>query len=236
MSAQMPARIRAVCFDLDNTFWDVMPVIRYAEERMYAFLSECCPRIVDALSIDDMREARVRTAQTYPHMEHDFTFLRKQTLRQHASEFDYPESMADEAFEVFMRARNEVALFEDVLPGLQRLQERYRLFTATNGNADLSQIGISHYFERSVAAREVGALKPSSLIFHKAIEGSGLAPDEVIYVGDDPLLDVEGSRGAGMVPVWINRDGAPWPDHLEKPWKMVASVVELATVLHRNEA
>lgn len=232
----MSSRIRAVCFDLDNTFWDVMPVIRYAEERMYAFLTEHSPRIVAALSLDDMREARVRTAAAYPHMEHDFTFLRKQTLRQHAIEFEYPESMADAAFDVFMRARNEVALFEDVLPGLQRLQERYRLFTASNGNADLGQIGIAHYFERSVAAREVGALKPSSLIFHKAIEDSGLAPDEVIYVGDDPLLDVEGSRAAGMVPVWMNRDGAAWPEQLEKPWKTVNSVLELAALLHGYEA
>jgi FMN phosphatase YigB (HAD superfamily) len=63
-----------------------------------------------------------------------------------------------------------------------------------------------------------------------------LAPDEVIYVGDDPLLDVEGSRAAGMVPVWMNRDGAAWPEQLEKPWKTVNSVLELAALLHRYEA
>lgn len=232
----MSSRIRAVCFDLDNTFWDVMPVIRRAEEAMYEFLAARYPRVVAALSIDAMREARARTAAAYPHMEHDFTFLRKQTLLEHAAEFDYPAAMAEEAFEVFIRVRNEVTLYDDVVPGLERLQRRFRLFTASNGNADLGRIGLARFFERSVAAREVGALKPSPLIFHKAIEDSGLAPDEVIYVGDDPLLDVAGARAAGMVPVWINRDGATWPAHIEAPWRTVSSLAELTALLHRDDA
>ena len=55
-------------------------------------------------------------------MAHDFTFLRKQTLRDHAREFGYAEAMADEAFEAFLQARNEVVLYDDVLPGLERLK------------------------------------------------------------------------------------------------------------------
>jgi FMN hydrolase / 5-amino-6-(5-phospho-D-ribitylamino)uracil phosphatase len=223
--------IRALCFDLDNTLWDVWPVIRNAEQAMYEFLAQRYPRIVASFTVEAMREAREQTAARYPQMKHDFTFLRKQTLREHADEFGYAECMVEEAFEVFIQARNRVELYEDVLPALETLKKRYRLFTASNGNADLTQIGLAHYFERSVAAREVGALKPDPVIFHKAIEGTDLSPREVIYVGDDPLLDVVGSRSAGMHPIWIDRVGEPWPADIPPPLHTVKSVMDLAVWL-----
>lgn len=37
--------IRAVCFDLDNTLWDVWPVIRRAEQAMYDLLALRYPQI-----------------------------------------------------------------------------------------------------------------------------------------------------------------------------------------------
>ena len=227
--------IRALCFDLDNTLWDVWPVIRNAEQAMYDFLAERYPRIVASLTVEALREAREQTAARYPQMKHDFTFLRKQTLREHADEFGYAECMVEEAFDVFIRARNCVELYEDVLPALETLKNRYRLFTASNGNADLTQIGLAHYFERSVAARQVGALKPDPLIFQKAIEGTDLSPQEVIYVGDDPLLDVVGSRSAGMHPVWMDRLGEPWPADISPPLHTVKSVMDLAVWLGAAE-
>ena len=227
--------IRALCFDLDNTLWDVWPVIRNAEQAMHDFLAQRYPRIVASLTVEALREAREQTAARYPQMKHDFTFLRKQTLREHADEFGYAECMVEEAFDVFIQARNRVELYEDVLPALETLKNQYRLFTASNGNADLTQIGLAHFFERSVAAREVGALKPDPLIFQKAIEGTDLSAQEVIYVGDDPLLDVVGSRSAGMHPVWMDRVGEPWPADIPPPLHTVKSVMDLAIWLDRAE-
>lgn len=223
--------IRAVCFDLDNTLWDVWPVIRRAEQAMYDFLALRYPRVVASLTVEAMRAAREKTAAAYPQMQHDFTFLRMQTLRDHAQEFGYAETMAEEAFDEFIQARNEVDLYDDVLPGLERLRTRFRLFTASNGNADLARIGLAHYFERTIAARLVGVLKPDPILFWKVIEGTDLRPREVVYVGDDPELDVEGSRRAGMQAVWINREGAPWPTGIEPPAHTVKSLEGLARLL-----
>ncbi|AMN45806.1 hypothetical protein ACG33_01525 [Steroidobacter denitrificans] len=223
--------VRAVCFDLDNTLWDVRPVIRRAEQAMYDLLATRYPRVVAALTAEDLREARVRIAETFPQMRHDFTFLRQQALRDHARDFGYPEIMVEEAFAAFIRARNQVELYPDVRPGLDLLFAQYRLFTVTNGNADLEQIGLAHYFERMLAARQAGALKPDPAIFRQVVAGSGLALHEVVYVGDDPELDVEGARRAGMQAIWMNRDDARWPSGLEQPVHMVRSVVDLIPLL-----
>jgi 2-haloalkanoic acid dehalogenase type II len=226
-------RIRAICFDLDNTLWDVWPVIARAERAMYDFLAERYPRTVANLTVEALREVRDAVAQEFPQMRHDFTFLRKQSLRKLAHMHAYPECLAEEAFEVFIRARNQVTLYDEVLPALQTLRQRFRLFAASNGNADLVTIGIGHLFERSVAARDVGAAKPDPVIFQKAIEGTGLEPHEVIYVGDDPHIDVIGARAAGMHPVWINRTGAAWPDEIEPPLEAIASLDDLVALTRR---
>ena len=223
--------VRAICFDLDNTFWDVMPVIERAEAAMYDFLARKYPRVTAAMTVEMLRKARQETARAYPQMAHDFTFLRRQTLADHAREFGYAEGMADEAFEAFIQARNEVVLYDDVLPGLDWLKQHFRLFTASNGNADLSRIGLAHYFERSLCAREVGALKPDPVLFHKVIEGTGLTPQQVVYVGDDPALDVVGARAAGMHPVWINREQLAWPAEFGSPVHTVRTLHELGTLL-----
>jgi putative hydrolase of the HAD superfamily len=224
-------KVRAICFDLDNTLWDVWPVIIRAEQRMYDFLAQRYPRVVASMTLEMMRSAREQTAAAHPQMAHDFTFLRKQTLRDHAREFGYAEAMAEEAFDAFIQARNEVDLYADVLPALEQLRRRYRLFTASNGNADLTKIGLAHFFERTVAARHVGALKPDPAIFHKVIEGTDLRAADVVYVGDDPHLDVQGARDAGMQAIWIDRQGVEWPAAIEPPAHTIRSLTELAQLL-----
>lgn len=223
--------IRAICFDLDNTLWDVWPVIRRAEQAMYDFLLARYPQAVATMTIESMREARMRVALEHPQMAHDFSFLRRQALRQQALASGCAETMAEEAFDVFLRARNEIELYGDTRPALELLRQRYRLFSASNGNADLTRIGLAHFFERSIAAREVGALKPDPVVYWKVIEGTDLTPHEVLFIGDDPELDVDGARRAGMLPVWINRDDAIWPHGLPPPLYSVKNLHELAHLL-----
>lgn len=226
--------VRAICFDLDNTLWDVWPVILRAEREMYDFLAERYPKTVANLTIETLREVRNEVALEFPEMQHDFTFLRKQSLRKLAQLHAYPDRLVEEAFDVFMRARNEVTLYDEVLPALEALRARFRLFTASNGNADLAKIGIAHWFERSLAARDAGALKPDPALFLKTIEGTGLAVEEVAYVGDDPLMDVVGARRAGMLPIWLNRTGAEWPSDIERAPHEIASLTELVALTEQS--
>lgn len=223
--------IRAICFDLDNTLWDVLPPLRRAEHAVYEFLKARYPKIPANLTLEAMRAARERVTTSHPHMRHDYSFMRKQALRDHAREYGYPESLAEEVFEIFLHARNQVELYEEVLPVLEVLRQNYRLFSASNGNADLNRIGLAPLFERSVAARDVGALKPHAAVFLKVIEATGLEPNEVLFVGDDPEHDVEGARRAGMHAVWINRAGAAWPARFDPPPYSVKSLHDLATLL-----
>jgi 2-haloalkanoic acid dehalogenase type II len=223
--------IRAIFFDLDNTLWDVQPVIVRAEHALHAFLAAHYPRVTQRHDLESMRALRVQVACDHPAMRHDFTFLRLETLRRHAREADYPESMAEEAFEVFYRARNEVVLYDDVRPALERLAGGYRLFAISNGNADLAAIGLGDFFEASLSAREAGMLKPDRRIFARLLDHAGLSARDAAHVGDDPECDIEGARDAGLVPVWLNRDAIAWPRASARPALEIATLGELPEVL-----
>jgi HAD superfamily hydrolase (TIGR01509 family) len=224
-------RVRAVAFDLDNTLWDVGPVMARAELRWMEWIREHCPRIPERLSIEDMRAARMALAAEEPHNAHDYTYLRIASLARHARECGYDDAIAEQAFEIFIAARNEVDLFQDVRPALARLRTRFALATLSNGNADLQQIGVVNLFAVSLNARGIGAAKPARRCFEQLASELRLEVPEVLYVGDDPVLDVDAARAVGMRTAWMNRAGEAWPSTVAPADIAVKDCVDLATRL-----
>lgn len=223
--------LAAICLDLDDTLWPVGPALERAERATYDWLAERCPRVTEAHDPDSMRALRGRVVAAHPDRRHDLSFLRRQVLLQLVTEGGYEPQCAEDAFAVFYRARNEVEVFADVRPALERLQARYRLLALSNGNADLAVIGLARYFEFSLAASEAGAAKPDPRIFAALLARAGLAPGQVAYVGDDPLVDVEGARRAGLAAVWMDRCSRPWPTDLAPPVHRVRDLGELARLM-----
>ena len=161
-----------------------------------------------------MRRAREQLARREPHNAHDVTYLRLTALEAHAREHGYDERIAAQAFAVFLAARNEVQIYADVAPALARLRRRYPLASLSNGNADLGSIGLAHAFTVSLNARQIGAAKPERRCFERLAQELGLGPGEILYVGDDPLLDVAAAREAGCSTAWMNRRAMQWPQDL----------------------
>lgn len=223
--------IRAITLDLDDTLWEIMPVIMRAEQRLYEWYVEHYPRIVEKFDIPDMFELRNDVVAEHKDKLHDLTFIRCETIGRLAREAGYDNFPVDEAFSVFDDARNDLELFHDVRPALESLGQRYRLIAVTNGNANLDKIGIADLFDDCVSARIVGAAKPSPKIFSAAIEVGGAPAAATLHVGDDPHADVQGARGVGMRSVWINRNGHAWPDSLAEPDGTITDLFELDRLL-----
>jgi FMN hydrolase / 5-amino-6-(5-phospho-D-ribitylamino)uracil phosphatase len=223
--------VRAVAFDLDNTLWDVEPVLARAEARLLEWLHEHCPRIPQQVSLADMQAAREQLARAEPHHAHDVTYLRLTALERHARECGYHEDLAARAFEVFLAARCEVEILPDVRPALARLKRSFTLASLSNGNADLGRIGLDGAFAVSLNARQIGAGKPDRRCFERLARELGLRPRAILYVGDDPWLDVRAARAAGCRSAWMNRRASPWPAELAPADLRVSDCLELATQL-----
>jgi putative hydrolase of the HAD superfamily len=71
----------------------------------------------------------------------------------------------------------------------------------------LASLGVTQYFKFVVVSAIVGRAKPAAEVFQYAIERAGVAAAEAVYVGDSYIADVLGARGAGLLPVLVDRHG-----------------------------
>ncbi len=204
----MAAPVVAITLDLDDTLWPVWPTIERAEQRLHDWLAVHAPATAAAHDTVSLRRVRNALSIERPELAHDLTAIRRESIRRVLGECGEDPALADAAFEVFFASRQEVTLFDDALPALQRLAARYPVLGLTNGNADLQRVGIAAHFRGCIGAREFGAGKPEPGIFHEACRRLGAAPAQVLHVGDDPLVDVVGALRAGLQAAWVRRDDA----------------------------
>ena len=223
--------IRTITLDLDDTLWEIQPVIRRAELRLYEWLGERYPRITEMFTIEEMRILREEVFKKHPDKLHDLTFLRHTILVEAATAAGYTEFLVDEAFAVFDDVRNDVEMFPETRPTLVALAERFTLIAVTNGNANLEKIGIDDLFHHHINAAMAGAAKPARPIFDAAVQAGGASAGETLHVGDHPLYDVHGAKEAGLRAVWVNRGGDEWPDEYRAPDATVRHVGEILEIL-----
>lgn len=202
--------IRCVFFDLDDTLWACHPVIQRAEKKHYAWLDKHYPKLTERYSFDSFMQSRNDFMTNNPQLVHDLTQLRKNWLRNLADELGYNHEMVESAFHTFWLARNEVHFYNGVLDSLEKLSKHFSLGVISNGNADVNHIGIGHLFDFIVSAREAGVAKPHPDIFQLALQKAGIKEDEAVYVGDDPVRDIQGANQAGWHTIWYNPTSLAW--------------------------
>jgi putative hydrolase of the HAD superfamily len=230
------AGVRAVTLDLDDTLWPVWPAIARAESHLHAWLTAHAPATAAAFpGPAALRAVREQVGHEHPEQAHDLSWLRQESIRRALAQAGDDEALAPAALALFMDHRQRVDLFDDVPEGLARLAARWPLLALTNGNADLARIGLAQHFVGSLGAREFGVGKPDAGFFHAACQRLGCAPHEVLHVGDDWRLDVQGALAAGLRAAWLRREG-----HADKPADAaqqpqpaltVASLTELLSAL-----
>jgi putative hydrolase of the HAD superfamily len=207
--------IKVITFDLDNTLWDVEPVLLRAEQVQYQWLEEHRPRVTREFDSHGLRRLRMRTFELHPELAHHISELRRQALYDVQVHCGYSEELAREgaaiAFDAFLKVRHQVEPYERALEVLEELAERYTLGALSNGNADIFKVDIGEYFDFAFSAEQLGASKPLPDMFHASMRASGAASDEMIHVGDNPEHDVVGAQQVGMYTVWMNMLEQPWP-------------------------
>lgn len=227
----MMKHVQAVCLDLDDTLWDLGPVIGRAEHAVHEWFGERYPRIAERFSVEDIRALRQRVEAEFPGREHDLPLLRRATFARLARETGYPEDLAEAAFAAFQRVRNALTPFDDVRPGLERLARRGPVVALTNGTADLGVIGLRHFFTAVFTAGDVGAAKPHPRAFLAVCAQLALRPAEILHAGDHPEKDVAAARALGMPAVWVDRGLHAWPDDLAPADFVVSDLHELADLV-----
>lgn len=211
---EIEVAISVITFDLDNTLWDVEPVLIRAEEAQQLWLKQHRPGAVEAFDHDSLFEFKKSVWQRHPHLLHHVSHMRTQMLYELLTAAGYAEdearSGAQQAFEVFLQERRKVVLYEEALGVLELLAEKFTLGALTNGNADIYKTDAAEYFDFAFLAEDIGTSKPHPDMFHAALQQTGVSAQQIIHVGDDPEHDIQGAHDVGMHTVWINTRGKSW--------------------------
>ena len=116
------------------------------------------------------------------------------------SEFD-----RDNFFEIAYQHFAEAGVWElyPEVPGiLEQLQPHFQLAVVSNFDGRLrlilQHLDISKFFPNVFVSSELGADKPDSEIYRRALMLMKLKPDEALHVGDDPKRDWEAASAAGL--------------------------------------
>ena len=98
-------------------------------------------------------------------------------------------------------------LYPKCVEVLQQLQPHFQLAVISNFDGRLRfilrHLGIAKYFAHVLSRPELGADKPDTEIYRRALNVMHLEANEVLHVGDDPERDWESSEGSGPVGVSI---------------------------------
>ncbi len=101
--------------------------------------------------------------------------------------------------------------FDDALRALRRWHAAgLRIVVVSNWDASLPEVlerlSLSPFLDGILTSAQIGARKPSPVIFERALEIAEAPAGQVVHIGDSITEDVAGARAAGIEPVLISRD------------------------------
>jgi FMN phosphatase YigB (HAD superfamily) len=180
------SQIRAVIFDLGKV------LIPFDFQRGYERLQPLC-----GFSAEEVRR-RIGNTGLVPQFEsgqmgsREFVSKLGEAL---GVSFDYPH---------FCEMWSSIFLRDTLVPEwlVVGLKKRHTLVLLSNTNEIHFDMLERHYpilahFENRVLSHQVGAMKPSAIIYRKAVELAGCRPEECFFTDDVPEY-VEGARTFGI--------------------------------------
>jgi len=223
--------VKAISFDGDGTLWDFEKAMRHALHHVLRELQRLDLESVAALNVEKMVTIRKRVAEKLKGKVTNLEVVRLEAFRETLASIGRPNKpLAEHLNQVYMMHRFEgVELFDDVLPTLRRLKEKYILGLLSNGNGYPRRCGLDNMFQFIVFSQDWGLEKPDPRIFRIATREAGCSRDEFLHVGDSYEDDVQGATNAGIRSVWLNRGGEK--RNLVEAVYQISSLSELCDLL-----
>jgi phosphoglycolate phosphatase len=227
MSIVFPLPVKAVIVDLDGTLLDTIPDIAAAANMMLGELGR--PPLDDDL-------IRTFVGKGIPR-------LVQRTLAGRA-EGEVEPVLMERGLAIFERCYKETngrhtTVYPGVLEGLEQLrQRRFPLACVTNKSGRftlplLDMVGMTQYFEQIVAGDTVARKKPDPAPLLHACQGLGVAPREMLMIGDS-LNDAAAARAAGCPVFCVTYGYNEGRDVREiDSDAVVASLVEAAALIEK---
>lgn len=200
-------KIHAMTFDLDDTLYDNIPVIKGVESKTIDWIHTHHPESQN-LPLEQWIQLKRDLAKQTPFLASDVSEWRFQQIRHGLmlSGYDDPKATqaAKDAMEQVMIWRHQIEVPELTHQVMTKLKQHMPLIAITNGNVNPNNIGLGEYFDLILNAGPDGWAKPHGQMFETALAHLDLPAENVLHIGDHLISDVVGAKHAGMTACWIN--------------------------------
>ena len=104
---------------------------------------------------------------------------------------------------------NRLQLYPGVLDVLNDLRPRYKLAAISDAQSawclpEMRAVGIDGYFDPIIVSGDFGYRKPDPRLFTAALTGLRVAPENVLFVGNDMFRDVYAGKQCGLKTVFFS--------------------------------
>lgn len=219
--------IKAVVFDLDHTLFD-----------RHGTLMSLVPKLREEFPVNEnMSDAGI--GEIWCYADDHFVYYGWERILAYLSEkgvFNAVPSFSDYSAFIYKHFAVTAVPFPGTIPMLERLHGMgLKTGLITNGNhalqyAKIGILGLEPHFDEIIATGDYGIHKPDRAIFDVMREKMGFSPEEIVYVGDNPVNDIEGARSAGWKTVWMKSTGW-WKDGIAPADREVNTVNEVISVI-----
>ena len=131
----------------------------------------------------------------------------------------FPTETTDEAMLAWMatkfgaRVAAECWQIKDAETVLPKLKEKLKLGLLSNYphapavHTSLERFSLLQHLDAITVSGQIGWSKPDPRAFEHAMGLMGMPPEQLLYVGDDLVNDMEGAKAYGMHTAWLPRKG-----------------------------
>lgn len=203
------SRIKAITFDVGGTLIHPWPFVGhvYAEVAAQHGLKN-----FSAEQLNTRFKTAWRARPGFAHSRNAWEELVKEVF----GSASMPPGFFAQLYDRFAEA-SAWHVFDDVIPTLEVLASR-KIKLAVISNWDgrlrplLHKLKLDSYFEVFAISLEVGAAKPSPVIFEYAAAKLNLPAASILHIGDSVEMDVVGAKAAGFEALQIHRSPATSAD------------------------
>lgn len=200
--------IRGVVFDLDHTLFDRYGTLEKVLPRFCALYRDNIPA---GLSVESFIERFILLEKKHIHLGWN-KFL--QACVEDGILLSYADDFRKETIDFIFHEFGEVAVpYSFTAPTLTKLRNSgLKVGIITNGISALQAkkiqlLDLSKYTDEILISGDIGVHKPHPEPFNVMSQRLKIPAQELMYVGDHPINDVDGSRNAGYTPVWVKTTG-----------------------------
>ena len=194
------SRIDVISFDCYGTLIDWESGIL---EALSSFRSDYGVRATDDQILEQYAalEAVMESGEYLPYKD-----ILRGVMRGFTRRVSVPEERFD--VDVIVKSLPNWRPFPDTVESLRRMKKHCRLAIISNTDDDLfaqTAKALEVPFDFVITAEQVGAYKPSTRNFTRALEVFGIEKDNWLHAAQSRFHDVAPARSLGIATVWVNR-------------------------------